>query len=230
MTIRKGVCTNIDGCSKAQQDIVQEIDDSEEFICTECGHELEDFREPKKKSNKPLIIGIAAVAIIAIGVLCYFMFRSPEKEETIVVEQPTTVEEVVEVATDTVIEAVDSLTAVVEEPVEVEPQPEEKVEEKHVKKTSEPKPKKDAGTVHQSSGTHQLGYATWNGTMRGGKPHGNGTMTYRTSHLIDSRDPKGRTARSGEYVIGEWDNGNLVQGRWFKNDGSKEVIIIGKAG
>ena len=81
-----------------------------------------------------------------------------------------------------------------------------------------------------SSGTHNLGYGTWKGGWSDGKPHGSGTLTYTSSRTIDSRDSKGRVAQPGEYVIGEWDNGHLVQGRWFKNDGSKEAIIIGKAG
>lgn len=77
---------------------------------------------------------------------------------------------------------------------------------------------------------HKLSYGTWTGAWKNGKPHGTGTLTYSTSHTIDPRDPKGRVAQSGEYIVGEWDNGNLVQGRWFKKDGSKEAIIIGKAG
>lgn len=81
-----------------------------------------------------------------------------------------------------------------------------------------------------SSGTYSLGYGTWKGGWLNGKPHGNGTLTYSSSQTIDSRDSKGRVAQPGDYVIGEWDNGHLVQGRWFKNDGTKEAIIIGKAG
>lgn len=81
-----------------------------------------------------------------------------------------------------------------------------------------------------SSGTHSLPYGTFKGGWSNGKPHGNGTLTYTSTQTIDSRDSKGRVAQPGEYIIGEWDNGHLVQGRWFKNDGTKEAIIIGKAG
>ncbi|MDE5607961.1 MAG: hypothetical protein K2I64_03405 [Muribaculaceae bacterium] len=90
-------------------------------------------------------------------------------------------------------------------------------------------PKPSTATMSSSS-THKLSYGTWSGGMKNGQPHGNGTMTYSTSRSIDSRDPKGRVAQPGEYIVGEWDNGHLVQGRWFKNDGSKEAVIIGKAG
>lgn len=81
-----------------------------------------------------------------------------------------------------------------------------------------------------SAGHHKLPYGSWTGGWKNGQPHGSGTMTYSTSHTIDTRDPKQRVAQPREYVVGEWDNGHLVQGRWFKNDGSKEAIIIGKAG
>lgn len=75
----------------------------------------------------------------------------------------------------------------------------------------------------------RLDYADWNGGWKNGQPHGTGTMTYKEEHLIDSRDPKGRTAQPGESVTGEWSDGHLVMGRWTKSDGSKESIIIGKS-
>ena len=87
-----------------------------------------------------------------------------------------------------------------------------------------------ASSSSSAASTHKLSYGTWTGGWSNGQPHGTGTMTYSTSHTIDSRDSKGRVAQPGEYIVGEWDNGHLVQGRWFKNDGSKEAIIIGKAG
>lgn len=77
--------------------------------------------------------------------------------------------------------------------------------------------------------TGSLSYGTWNGGWKNGEPHGIGTMTYTESHLIDSRDPQGRVASPGESVMGEWSNGHLVMGKWFKNDGSSESIIIGKS-
>lgn len=100
---------------------------------------------------------------------------------------------------------------------------------KEVKAKSVPAQSKSQ-TNASSSSSRRLSYGTWNGGMKNGQPHGNGTMTYSTSRTIDSRDPKGRVAQPGEYIVGEWDNGHLVQGRWFKNDGSKEAVIIGKAG
>ncbi len=80
------------------------------------------------------------------------------------------------------------------------------------------------------SGTRNLGYATFRGPLRNGRPHGvNGRMIYKTTHLIDNRDPKGRVAEPGDYVIGEYYEGHLVQGIWY--DAYNQVkgsIIIGR--
>lgn len=78
------------------------------------------------------------------------------------------------------------------------------------------------------SGPKKLGYGTFTGPIKNGQPNGSGTLRYTSSHLIDSRDPKGRVALPGDYVIGEWKNGKLIQGRWYNSvNNSKGAIIIG---
>ena len=77
-------------------------------------------------------------------------------------------------------------------------------------------------------GNGNLGYGYFTGPMKNGQPNGSGTLRYTSSHLIDSRDPKGRVALPGDYVIGEWKNGKLIQGRWYNSvNNSKGAIIIG---
>lgn len=76
--------------------------------------------------------------------------------------------------------------------------------------------------------SRKLGYGTFSGPMKNGQPNGRGTLRYTSSHLIDSRDPKGRVALPGDYVIGEWKNGKLIQGVWYNSvNNSKGAIIIG---
>jgi hypothetical protein len=54
-------------------------------------------------------------------------------------------------------------------------------------------------------------------------------MVFTTSHVIDSKDPKKRVAEAGDYVIGEWSDGHLVQGIWYGADNQvKGSVIIGK--
>lgn len=80
------------------------------------------------------------------------------------------------------------------------------------------------------TGTKNLGYGTYKGTLVSGKPHGvNGRLIYKTPHQIDSRDPKGRVAEPGDYVIGEFYEGHLVQGIWYDaNNQVKGSILIGR--
>lgn len=84
-------------------------------------------------------------------------------------------------------------------------------------------------TVTQT-GTKNLGYGTYRGTLVSGRPHGvNGRLVYNSTHLIDSRDPKGRVASPGDYVIGEFYEGHLVQGIWYdSNNQVKGSIILGR--
>lgn len=79
-------------------------------------------------------------------------------------------------------------------------------------------------------GTKNLGYGTFMGTLKNGLPHDvSGRLIFKTTHLIDSRDPKGRIAEQGDYVIGEFSDGHLVQGIWYGPDRQvKGSIIIGK--
>ena len=81
-----------------------------------------------------------------------------------------------------------------------------------------------------TTGTKNFGYATFRGALKNGMPHDvNGRLTFKTSHIIDSRDPKGRVAEPGDYVIGEFSDGHLVQGIWYGSDHQvKGSIIIGK--
>ena len=88
---------------------------------------------------------------------------------------------------------------------------------------SAPKP---APAPAATSGSKNLGYATFKGTWPNDV---NGRLVFKTSHVIDSRDPKGRIAEPGDYVIGEFSEGHLVQGIWYSADNQvKGSIIIGK--
>ena len=85
-------------------------------------------------------------------------------------------------------------------------------------------------SIPKTPGKKDLGYGTFEGTLRSGLPDDvNGRLTFTSPHLIDSRDPKKRMAEPGDYVIGEFSEGHLVQGIWYAADGTvKGSIIIGK--
>ncbi len=221
--IKTGICENHNytdpntdetgDCPKCAsgEKIRVEVKRPSDFCCPVCGERLTPIKEGLPKWI--WVAGGAVVAAIIITVICLAMGGKAEEEE--VTAEPAAV-------TETVADS----AAVAEEAV-AEPTQEE--EPAVVEKTAPAKEKPQTEPV-QASGSHKLSYGTWKGGWKNGKPHGNGTMTYSVATVIDERDSKKREAQPGEYVIGEWDNGHLVQGRWFKNDGSKEAIIIGKVG
>lgn len=201
MEKRKGICTNYDGCNKAANDEIQEIDALEDFVCKECKHELEEVRERKKKGMNPkMMIAIGAVALIVIVVGLIFAFSGKNEEEVIepiVVAQDSTTVETPDVQAnrvDTLVIRVEGqenlpqeeeVAAVEEEVVEVEPVA-PVAEEKPAPAPAKPATPSSSNT--SSTGTHQLSYGSWTGGWKNGQPHGTGTLTYTTSHAIDSRD------------------------------------------
>lgn len=80
-----------------------------------------------------------------------------------------------------------------------------------------------------SSGTLDLGYATYKGEQKNGHPHGTGTLTFKSAHLIDSRDPKDRVAEAGDYVSGLFYQGHVETAKWYGADGSlKGSLLLGR--
>ncbi len=110
---------------------------------------------------------------------------------------------------------------------EPEPVVEEVPPVEDAKPENKPVENKPAVTTSRSK---DLGYATWKGALKNGQPNDeNGTMTYKESHRIDSRDPQARVAEPGDYIIGEFVDGKLVQGIWYdKSNTVKGSIIIGR--
>ena len=224
---RKGICKNVGVCSKANK--VQIItDDDADFVCLECGEELQPYVEDKvpekSKSKTPILIGVAVI-VLAIIIGCLFAFTGGSNEPEVAAVDSTKVDSSAVAKTDTVtivrtdtIKQIDTVTI-----------------EKTVEKVETPKATKTTTTTTKTSkasgtakGSVNLGYAKFTGTVSGGKPNGQGTMRFTSSHVIDSRDPKGRVADAGDYVIGEGVSGKLVQGRWYGSDNNvKGSIIIG---
>lgn len=71
-------------------------------------------------------------------------------------------------------------------------------------------------------GPLDLGYATYSGDIRNGKPEGAGIMTYKSSHKAGRDFTTGEAvyAEKGERVDGVWTNGFLSAGTLYKKDGN----------
>ena len=208
-------------------DQIQEAEKSN-FKCEKCGKDLIPFgnktSEPGGGPNKKLI-GIIAGVVLLLAIIGGIIAMSGSGEET-PKQEPVAVAPVdsdsikaAEMAAENQ-RLKDSLAA---------------VEAANAKKQEEPAPAdkpattpapKPAKTAASGGGSKNLGYATFKGSWPNDV---NGRMVFTSSHVIDSKDPKGRVAEAGDYVIGEWSDGHLVQGIWYGADNQvKGSVIIGK--
>lgn len=214
---RYGICLN-DNCEKCKSKEVQEIPARKEFVCQnpECGKPLRECPPPKKGGNTKLIAIIVGVVVLLaiIGGIIAFSGSGEEmpKQEPVAVA-PVDSDSIKAAQMEAENQRLkDSLAA-------VEATKAKEQEVTNVKVTTPP-------VKTAASGSKNLGYATFKGSWPNDV---NGRMVFTSSHIIDSKDPKKRVAEAGDYVIGEWSDGHLVQGIWYGADNQvKASIIIGK--
>ena len=216
----KGMCRNED-CEMCDQ--IQEAEKSN-FKCEKCGKDLIPFGNKTSDPGgrpKTKLIGIIAGVVLLLAIIgCIIAFSGGSEEK----RGPVPVPEVKE-NTDSIKAAQeaaeqqrikDSLDAV----AAAEAAKKQEAEKKAEPASAAQKPAKSA------SGSKNLGYAIFKGSWPSDV---NGRMEFKSSHVIDSRDPKERMAEAGDYVIGEWADGHLVQGIWYGSDNQvKGSVIIGR--
>lgn len=235
----RGICQNTNmndsgkPCPKCESKEIQQKRLSEEFVCSECGEPLVRVAE-KQKSKLPMYAGIGALAIaVVIGIIAIVMSNASDKAEepapevaavdTVPAEDPAEIERARQQAIiDSLKNAAADADAAKLAAEEAQKAAEEVAKAAAAKKTSAP--------AAASSGTKNLGYAVFTGKLKNGQPNDtHGTMRYKQSHQIDPRDPKHRMAEAGDYVIGEWVDGKLVQGIWYDSSNTvKGSIMIGQ--
>lgn len=161
--------------------------------------------------NKHIIYiatGVVAVALIAFGIVKMNSNQGPKP----VVKKDT----VTTVVVDT--QKVEPVQPPKPEPPKPEPP----------KPTPNVNPGTTSNNVQQHSsetsgyGIVHLGYATWKGGVKSGKPHGKGTMTFTRSHSIDGCQEQ---ALPGDYIIGYCEDGILTNGALYR-DGEKIESFI----
>ncbi len=74
------------------------------------------------------------------------------------------------------------------------------------------------------SGTLSLGYGTWTGGIRNGKPDGSGTIVFHSAHRVDKSTSY--QASPGDYFKALYDNGSLVSGKLYDSEGNLLKTII----
>lgn len=163
--------------------------------------------KPGNKSFKSMVIGIlAGVLVVAGGMLVYNTIskskENGEKESTTAIQSKTDQEET----------PASSMQTQTEPSQAINPAPAQEVRK---------------SVPSQTSGTIDLGYATYTGKLKNGKPDGIGTMTFKQAHIIDSRDPQQHMAEAGDSIRdGDFKDGHLVQGNLYSSSGEKKGFIM----
>lgn len=229
---RKIICRNVGVCTKAGK--VQIItDDDAELKCPECGSEdVELVKDvPTNPGNTKKIIAIIAAAIIVLGGGGFGIFKAcssgdntnPIPEEIDTVQVDSTAKDTANV--DSALESINNAQREKDSLQRVADSLANQVEKAKQENNTAKQPKQP----QTASNEKDLGYAVFVGSLKNGKPNDvEGRLTFKSSHIIDSRDPKGRIAEPGDYVIGEFVDGRLVQGIWYDSKNVvKGSIIIG---
>lgn len=229
----KGICRNED-CEMCDQ--IQEAEKSN-FKCEKCGKDLIPFGNKTSESgsgpNKKLIAIIAgAVALLAIiGCVIAFSGNGSKSVEKEVAVAPVDSDSIRLAQMEVENQRLKDSLATVEKANAAETEKQDSVAPEATSATPAAKPNvvekpTPAPKPASTSGTKNLGYATFKGSWPNDV---NGRMVFKSSHVIDSKDPKGRVAEAGDYVIGEWADGHLVQGIWYGADNQvKGSVIIGR--
>lgn len=86
----------------------------------------------------------------------------------------------------------------------------------------DPEPGKGGKETFSPEGTIDLGYASYQGDVKNGKPHGNGTMLFKSRQLIPGT--KDNYAEKGEQVIGAFRDGEINMGTLYQKNGNRVVV------
>lgn len=233
-----GICVN-DRCGSYKE--VREIV-RDDFLCEKCGKPLFECANPNpnpKKSNKSRVVGAVLAIALTVLAIVLIVLAIAGKDEASNGGEVNEFQITMKVSSDQQRRnnsdnkenvGRDKKNTESSEKVSVSNRVSDSQSNSDSGSTSEEQSvSPNAKSSAKSSGTLQLGYGTYRGDIKNGKPDGMGRLTYNVSRQIDSRDSRGRVAEPGDYVIGEYSEGRLVQGTWYGSDNTvKGSILIGK--
>lgn len=199
MAKKVGTCVNID-CDNYKQDV--EVEPGGEFECPICHQPLREKATgpaPDPDPRMRILLIVAAVLVLGGGGYGLYSYLNGDKEPETVVEQPKPV------APET---PKDTATIAPEEPKVATPEP----------KRVDPKPT----TPQNGRGTVDLGYGTYTGDLKNGKPHGYGTITYKKEQkIVPSKD---FVAQPGDTFEGEFRDGRISGLGYWNHNGNKTAV------
>ena len=95
---------------------------------------------------------------------------------------------------------------------------------KHSDKIVSPGAKRPDPNNKQQLSSINLGYGTWHGASKNGKPHGKGKIVFSSAHKVDRHSDV--IANPGDYFEAVYENGQLVYGSLFDSAGNKKNTIV----
>lgn len=170
----------------------------------------DDEKKKKTVTRVVLILFIAAIAIT-----CFFCFKpSPNP---IPIPEPVPIPDTIPTPEPT--------------PTPIPPQPTPEpgptpTPEPAPDPTPQPDPTPTPAPPKQvvTTGTLDLGYATWQGGIKNGKPDGKGRLTFISTHTVDRHSSV--EANAGDYFDATYDNGSLISGKLYDSNGNLLKTII----
>lgn len=214
--IKKYKCMNIGNCKDANKTII-EIPVGEKLECPTCHKDI--LVEVKNGVNLKMIAGIAAAVVVLGGAGAYFAgaFGGGEKSDA---------------------DSLKNDSVIVMDSVENEPAtPETEKKDTVMIKTGEldqtPETnRKDIGEKTQGDSTFStlnLGWASYEGSVSGGKPHGaGGILTIKSNHSIDLKNGSTLDVNPGDKIVNtKFTNGVLRQGELQRKNGERKYFNIG---
>lgn len=203
-------CTNYGICTEAEKETVFQETDLEEvdgkFICPKCKQELEEI-DGGGGHGKLIAIIAAAVIVLGGGTAALLLGGKGEGTPSEAVEQPPVVDPPV----------AEPDTTSQDEVIELEGEESDLDDE-----TGNEKPQSDAKT-------YTLGWGTYEGSMKGGKPHGiGGEITVTKTYSIDLKNGSFKQVVKGDKIVNtKFKEGKLVQGYIHHSNGEQESFTIG---
>lgn len=214
---RYGMCLN-EKCEKAKSKEIQRLSARKDFVCEECGSPLREVPNSTGGGKKKWIYIACAIGVIAIAVIIFILANLSNKETEIEVNTPQVTEQPVDsTAVDSSKINQDSI-AVDTPAVKVTPTPDNgKTDTGKDAKTGgteveKPKPVTNSSATH---GTVNLGYGSYTGDLKNGKPHGYGKITYTQRHKIASS--QSYVAEPGDTFEGDFRDGIPSGGTGYWN-------------
>lgn len=211
-----GICLN-DECEMCKNKTVQQIPLRKDFVCQNCGKELRECPPPKPNKKTWLYI-LAALILIGAIIGCIIAFSgsdAPAGADSQNEVSDTTVAGPIVSVEDSIVTNITSDTIIVHDTIVQNNTTtiSEKITTTTVENTVKPAQSNNKGSLN-------LSYGTYKGETKNGYPHGQGRLTYTTSRQINKNDIKGRVAKEGDYVVGEFFNGFVVYGKHYDSEGN----------